>query len=258
MGRDGREGRLEGKVALITGGASGLGAASARHMIREGARVVLADLQEERGQKLASELGDAALFVRHDVTREDDWQQLLAAARERFGALHVVLNSAGVSIPAPIDEATFEHWRQIMSVNADGTFLGCKYGVEALRESGGGSIVNISSTMGIRGGPIFAAYCASKGAVRLLTKSVALRCAEQGWNIRCNSIHPGAIETPMMDPYLAQSPTREEGLASFGAVHPLGRVGQPHEIANTVVFLASDESSYITGAEIPVDGGFCA
>lgn len=251
-------GRLDGKRALITGGASGIGVATARMMAREGARVAISDLQDELGEKLASELGEAALFVHHDVTDEASWADAVRAAEECFGGLDVVMNCAGISVPAPIDEASFAHWKQTMAVNADGVFLGCKHGVAALRRAGGGSIINVSSTLGIRGGAIFAAYCASKGAVRLLTKSVALRCAEQQWGIRCNSIHPGATETPMMDPYIAQAPTREEGLAQFGAMQPMGRVGQPEEVAALAVFLASDESSFITGVEIPVDGGLCA
>lgn len=251
-------GLLDDKVAFITGGASGIGAETGRRMVAEGARVALADLQEERGAKVAAELGEAALFLPHDVTSEESWQRVIPAAEAHFGRLEVVVNCAGISVPAPIDEASYEHWRQTMAVNADGTFLGCKYGVEALRRAGGGAIVNFSSMLGLRGGSPFAAYSASKGAVRLLTKSVALRCAEQGWNIRCNSVHPGAIDTPMLEPYVAVAPSREEGLAAIGSSHPLGRVGTAEEVANVVVFLASDRASFITGAEIPVDGGHTA
>ena len=172
-------GRLDGKTAMITGGASGIGAATARHMVREGAQVVIADLQAELGEKLASELGSDAVFVHLDVSSEDAWDPAIAAAEEAFGGLNVLVNGAGVSVPAAIDTATFEHWKHTMSVNADGVFLGCRAGVAALRRSGGGSIVNISSTLGLRGGAPFPAYSASKGAVRMLTKSVALRCAEQ-------------------------------------------------------------------------------
>ena len=250
--------RLAGKVALITGGSSGIGATTARGMVGHGARVVLCDLQEEAGQSLAAELGSSALFVRCDVTSEADWARAIAAGEERFGGINVVMNCAGISVPAPIDQATLEHWKQTMSVNADAVFLGCKFAVEALRRAGGGSIINVSSTLGIRGGSKFPAYCASKAAVRLLTKSVALRCAEEGWNIRCNSIHPGATETPIMDPYIAAGASRDKVIADFGAKHPMGRVGRPEEIMHMAVFLASDESSFVTGTEIPVDGGYCA
>ena len=251
-------GRLEGKVALISGGASGIGEATTRAMVGEGARVVVADIQIERGKALAEALGESVLFVQHDVTLESDWVRTVSEGQQRFEKINVVLNGAGISQPAPIDQCDFDLWKRTQSVNSDGVFLGCKYGVEALRAAGGGSIVNISSTMGIKGSSLFPAYCASKGAVRMLTKSVALHCAEQRLNIRCNSIHPGVIDTPIMDPFCEQASTREEGLAGFGALHPLGRIGRPDEVANLAVFLASDESSFITGTEIPVDGGYCA
>lgn len=250
--------RLEGKRALITGGASGIGAATARLMAAEGARVAIADVQQERGQKLASELGDAGHFVRLDVTSEEDWTRAVAEAEAAFGGLDIFVHAAGISVPAPIDTASFDHWKQTMSVNADGVFLGCRAAVEALRKSGGGSIVNVSSTLGLKGGAPFPAYSASKGAVRMLTRCVAIRCAEEQWNIRCNSVHPGAIETPMVEPYVGLAPTREQGLKILASAHPMGRVGQPEEVANMIVFLSSDAASFVTGAEIPVDGGFCA
>jgi len=250
--------RLEGKRALITGGASGIGAATARLMVEEGARVALADLQTERGEKLASELGDGAAFFELDVTSEEAWRAVMGEVEASLGGLDAVVNAAGISVPAPIDTASFEHWKQTMSVNADGVFLGCRAAVEALRKSGGGSIVNVSSTLGLRGGAPFPAYSASKGAVRMLTRSVAIRCGEAGWKIRCNSVHPGAIETPMVEPYVAMAPNREAGLEILASAHPLGRVGQPEEVANVIVFLCSDAASFVTGAEVPVDGGFCA
>jgi 3(or 17)beta-hydroxysteroid dehydrogenase len=250
--------RLAGKTAFISGGASGIGAATARLMVREGARVAIGDLQDEAGQKLASELGESAAFVSLDVTSESSWESAVADAEAQLGGFHIWINAAGISVPAAIDGASFEHWKQTMNVNADGVFLGCRAAVEALRHSGGGSIVNISSTLGIRGGSAFPAYSASKGAVRMLTKSVALRCAEQRWNIRCNSVHPGATETPMVEPYVKMAPDREQGLAMLASAHPMGRVAQPQEIAAAIVFLASDDASYITGVELPVDGGFCS
>jgi 3(or 17)beta-hydroxysteroid dehydrogenase len=198
------------------------------------------------------------MFIKLDVSKEEDWDLGLVEIENAFGPLDILVNAAGISVPAAIDEASLDHWKQTMAVNADGVFLGCRAGVASMRRGDGGSIINISSTLGIRGGAPFPAYSASKGAVRMLTKSVAIRCAEQGWNIRCNSVHPGAIETPMVEPYLQIAPTREKGLAMLASAHPMGRVGQPEEVANVIVFLASDEASFVTGTEIPVDGGFCA
>lgn len=250
--------RLDGKVALVTGGASGIGAASCRAMAAAGAKVAIGDLQDATTASLASEIGAEALPVHLDVTSESDWRQAFAAAEARFGKVDTVLNCAGISVPATIDEATLDHWSHVMRVNADGVFLGCKHGVDALRRAGGGTIVNIASSLAIRAGSKYPAYCASKAAVLALTRSVALRCAEEKWNIRCNAICPGVVETPILDRYLSASPTRDAGIAAFGSRHPMGRIGQPEEIAAVAVFLASDESSFITGAEIPVDGGYCA
>ncbi len=250
--------RLAGKTALISGGASGIGAETGRRMAAEGANVVLADLQTELGDEVAREIGPAARFVELDVTQEDAWQRAVAEAESHFGSLQVLMNSAGISLPGAIDMIDFAHWRKTMSVNADGVFLGCKAGVEALQRGGGGAIINVSSTWGIRAGSLFPAYGASKAAVRMLTKSVALRCAEAGWNIRCNSIHPGAIETPMVTPYIESSPDPDAARAALGSAHPMNRLGQPEEIAMLAVFLASDECTFMTGAEIAVDGGFCA
>jgi len=251
-------GRLDGKTALVTGGASGIGAETARRMVAEGAKVIVCDRQVEAGEALCASLGSAAIFAACDVTLEEDWSRTITAGEAAFGSIEVLMNCAGVSIPGAIDEISLDQWKHTMSINSDAVFLGCKFGVEAMRRAGGGSIINISSTLGIRGGSKFPAYCASKGAVRLLTKSVALRCAEEGWNIRCNSIHPGATETPIMDPYIDAGPGREQVIAAFAAKHPMGRVGQPKDIAHLAVFLASDESAFITGTEIPVDGGYCA
>jgi NAD(P)-dependent dehydrogenase (short-subunit alcohol dehydrogenase family) len=254
--------RMAGKIVLISGGASGIGAAAARRMVEEDARVVLADLQVEKGQALARDLGKAAHFVSLDVTQEAQWSSAVEAARKHFGGLTTVVNSAGVSIPATIEDATLEHFRQTIAINLDGTFLGCKAAVAALKGGKGGAIVNIGSTLGAKAGSIFTAYCASKGGVRLLSKAVALHCAEQGYDIRVNCVLPGAIHTEMVESYVVRGieagATREQVIDGFAASHPLKRLGRPEEAANAILYLASDESSFCTGGEIAVDGGFLA
>ena len=254
--------RLENKTALITGGASGIGAASARRFVEEGARVVICDLQVEKGHALAASFGAAAHFVQLDVSGNESWVAAMADAQSRFGALTTVVNCAGISIPASIEDETLEGFHRTMAINLDGTFLGCKHGVAALKGGRGGSIVNLGSTLGVRAGAIFPAYAASKGAVRLLTRSVALHCAERGYDIRCNAILPGAIHTEMVEGYvaagIAAGGTREAVIEGFASVHPMRRLGRPNEAADAIVFLASDESSFTTGADLPVDGGFLA
>lgn len=254
--------RLEGKIALISGAASGIGAAVARRFVQEGARVVLGDVQVEKGEALARSIGANALFQRLDVTADADWRAAVALATDRFGALTTVVNSAGISVPANIEDETLEGFRRTLGINLEGVFLGCKHGVAALKGGRGGSIVNLASTLGVRAGAIFPAYAASKGGVRLLTRSVALHCAEQGYDIRVNAVLPGAIHTEMVDAYIAAGEaagaTREQVIEGFAAVHPMKRLGRPGEPAEAVVFLASDESSFTTGADLPVDGGYLA
>jgi 3(or 17)beta-hydroxysteroid dehydrogenase len=254
--------RLKGKVALITGGASGVGAAAARRFIEEGARVVLADLQTDKAQGLAAALGAAAMAVRLDVTDEASWTQAVAAAQAAFGPLTTIVNSAGISVPASIEDESLEGFRRTLAINLEGTFLGCKFGVAALKGGRGGAIVNVASTLGVRGGAIFPAYGASKGGVRTLTRSVAVHCAEQGYDIRVNAILPGAIHTEMVEGYvaagIAAGGSREAVIEGFASAHPMKRLGRPDEPANAIVFLASDEASFTTGAELPVDGGYLA
>lgn len=252
-------GRVSGKVALITGGASGLGEASARLMVTEGAKVVLTDINAELGQQVAADIGDDALFVAHDVSQEDQWIAAIDATLDRFGRLDVVVNSAGIGNMGSVEETTMEDWRRMMAINLDGVFLGCKHGVRTIKQHGdGGSIVNLSSVSGIIGGHNLAAYNASKGGVRMLTKSVALHCARHGYNIRCNSVHPTFIDTPMVQAMFERSSNPEKTRASLERQVPLGRLGQPNDVGYMVLYLASDESAYVTGAEMLVDGGIVA
>ncbi len=251
-------GRMEGKVALITGGASGIGRASAELLVAEGARVVIADIDETGGAAAARAIGEAALMMRLDVTSEDDWRAAIAGTLEAFGQLHVLVNSAGVSVLKNVEDTTLEEWRFVNGVNLDGTFLGCKHAIPAIKESGGGSIINLSSVSGLVGGHNLAAYNASKGGVRLLTKSVALHCARKGYNIRCNSVHPTFIDTPILEPMLARAEDPELMRQKLARQVPIGRLGQPEEVAAGILYLASDESAFMTGAEFVLDGGITA
>ena len=250
--------RLENKVVLISGGASGIGAETARLVVREGGKAVLADRDEAKGRALAAELGSAAHFVPLDVTQEPGWQAAGAAAVATFGGLHGLLNAAGVGVRNTIEDCTLEEYRRINDINSLGTFLGCKSAIAAMKTSGGGSIVNISSVLGLRGAAHAMAYSASKGAVRTLTKNVALHCAQMKYNIRCNSVHPGYIDTPMIAPRLEQNVANMTGRQFLEDLHPMGRLGRPEEVANMILFLLSDESTFSTGSEFVCDGGLTA
>ncbi len=255
-------GRASGKVVLISGGASGIGAAAARRFVELGAQVAVGDLNVEKGAALAADLGDNALFVRLDVTDEASWSEATAEAMRRFGRLTTVVNSAGISVPADIESETLEGFRRTLAINLEGTFLGCKAAVAALKDGTGGAIVNLASTLGARAGAIFPAYSSSKAGVRLLTRSVALHCAEKGYDIRVNAVLPGAIHTEMVEGYIAAGEaagaTREQVVSGFASVHPMKRLGRPTEAAAAIVFLSLDEAGYITGADLPVDGGYLA
>lgn len=250
--------RLDGKIALISGGASGIGLASARKFIEEGARVVVTDIDGAKARDAAGALGSDTLAFTHDVTDEGQWEQVVADTVARHGRLDILVNSAGIGVAADIEACSYELWRKVQAINATGTFLGCKHAVLAMKQTGGGSIVNISSVLGLRAQREVPAYAASKGAVRLLTKSVALHCARMKYGIRCNSVHPGYIETPMVAPRLDKVSGNVTGREYLEALHPLGRLGRPEEIAAMILFLASDESSFATGAEFTVDGGLTA
>ena len=247
--------RLENKVALISGGARGMGAVEARMFAQEGAKVVIGDVLDEDGKRTEAEINEAGgdcVFIHLDVTDEGAWHDAVAAAVDRFGRLDILVNNAGIARINNVEDTTSEEWDLVMDINAKGVFLGTKAAIPEIRKAGGGSIVNISSIAGLTGGRT-SSYAASKGAVRLLTKSTAIQYASDG--IRCNSVHPGVIETPMTTPIMLNT---EEGRALNAARHPLGRVGQPEDIAYGVLFLASDESSFMTGSELVIDGGLTA
>ena len=248
--------RLEGKVALISGGARGQGAVEARMFAEEGASVIIGDILDEQGRQTEAELqelGYNVTFVHLDVTSESDWDAAVQAAVSAYGKLDILLNNAGILIRKNIEETTEEDWDRIFSINAKGVFLGTKAAIPAMRENGGGSIINISSTAGLVGSPNgSASYTATKGAVRLFTKSTAIQHAGEG--IRCNSIHPGPIETDM----IADTLNDPDNLALRMQRLPLGRVGKPSEIAYGAIYLASDESSFVTGSELVIDGGTTA
>lgn len=250
-------GRVDGKIALVTGAASGLGRATARMLAREGARVVVTDINVDGVAKVAAEIGPAALPLAHDVTQAEDWQRVLAAAEAHFGGLNILVNNAGIGPSGNVEETSLELWRLVHAVDLDSVFLGCKYAISLIARSGGGSIVNISSIAGVIAGHNMAAYNSAKAGVRHLSKSVALHCARKGYGIRCNSVHPTFIDTPILD-NLTKAIGRDEGLAKLGRQVPLGRVGEPDDVAYAVLYLASDESKFVTGAELFVDGGISA
>jgi NAD(P)-dependent dehydrogenase (short-subunit alcohol dehydrogenase family) len=251
---------MNGKVALVTGAAMGLGAETARRLAAEGAAVMLTDRDEAHGETVAEEIvkaGGKAAFLLHDAASESDWENAVAVTSQRFGALHVLVNNAGISGGTlPLMEHSLEDWRRVMSVNLDGVFLGLRHAGPAIAASGGGSIINLSSILGKVGLPNAAAYCASKGGVLLLTKAAALEWAPLG--IRVNSVHPGFIETPMVSNAIHQAENGNEMRDQLISAHALGRFGVPREIADAILFLASDESSFMTGAEMVVDGGYTA
>ena len=250
-------GRVEGKVALVTGGASGLGKASAAMLLREGAHVCITDIDTAGGADAAAALGGGVTFIEHDVTEPESWTAAVAQTVSEFGGLNILVNSAGIAITKTVEETTLEEWRAVHAIDLDGVFLGCKSAIRAITDSGGGSIVNISSISGIIASHNLAAYNSAKAGVRLLSKSVALHCARQRYDIRCNSVHPSFIDTPMLAGLTARY-GREEGLEKLGRQIPLGRVGEPDDVAYAVLYLASDESKFMTGAELVIDGGISA
>ncbi len=258
--------RLANKIALVTGAARGIGEGVARAFAAEGAFVVMTDLDEAGGRAAAASLGEAARFARLDVREEADWERVVGDVLAREGRLDVLVNNAGITGfedgggPHDPEHASLADWRAVHATNLDGVFLGCKHAIRAMRRNpgGAGSIVNVSSRSGLVGIPAAAAYASSKAAVRNHTKTVALYAAEQGLALRCNSVHPAAILTPMWEPMLGEGPEREANMAAFVADTPLRRFGTVEEVASVCVMLASDECAYMTGAEINIDGGILA
>lgn len=258
--------RLNNKIALITGGSRGIGAGTAKLLAQHGAFVIIVDILDDLGLAVVDEIGDNACYYHLDVRQEADWVAVTDAIKQRFGRLDVVFNNAGVSgfepeflgRPQDVEQVSLNDWQQIHAVNLDGVFLGCKYGIQLMKAQGG-SIINMSSRSGMVGIAQTAGYCSSKGAVRNLTKSVAMHCAQHGYNIRCNSLHPGAIYTPIWDTVMGD--TEEQRTATLNFVKrgiPLNDMGTPLDVAYCVLYLASDESRYMTGSEIVLDGGIMA
>jgi NAD(P)-dependent dehydrogenase (short-subunit alcohol dehydrogenase family) len=264
--------RVEGKIALVTGGAAGIGAACAQTLAREGAVVFATDIQDERGERLAQAIrddGGEAHYVHHDVTVEEEWIALIERIVQDHKGLDVLVNNAGIATGGMITECSLESWREMMSVNLDGVFLGTKHSIPAMAESGGGSIIMMSSVAGLKGAPGLTGYNATKGGVRLFSRGVALECAGAGLNVRVNSVHPGIIDTEiwakmggiegdMLDGLMEEGANKINPDDLSAASVPVAYTGQAQDIANGVLFLASDESSYMTGSELVIDGGMCA
>jgi NAD(P)-dependent dehydrogenase (short-subunit alcohol dehydrogenase family) len=248
--------RVAGKVVLVTGGGSGIGRAAATLLAREGATVIVSDINRAGGEETVRAIGGAARFEEHDTSREADWKRIIDGILAREGKLHGLANNAGISgpFPATFETETVEQWQKILSVNVQGVFLGCKHAVPAMRQSGGGSIVNTSSLAAFLGTPDLSAYGASKGAVRQFTKTVAIDCARKGYRVRCNSVHPGIIMTPMGEAVLPDERKRERMRKSI----PVGDFGTPDDIAYGILYLISDESRFVTGSELVIDGGMNA
>ena len=244
-------GRVAGKVAIVTGAASGMGKADAELLAQEGATVVVTDLNEVDGKAVAEAIGGQAIFMRLDVTDEDNWRAVIADTVSRFGGLDILVNNAGMIALGNIVDTDLESWRMVNAVNSDGVFLGCKHAIPAMAESGGGSIINMSSVAAIHGQSFVAAYTASKGAVRALTKNIAMFCKEQKNGIRCNSIHPDGVKTPMVVKVaMGKDTATQEDIDEVGK---FGNMCEPEDIANLVLYLASDESRFVNGAEMLID-----
>lgn len=254
--------RVKNKVAIVTGGASGLGKSSAILLAREGAKIVVTDIDEENGNQVVQQIkynGGEAIYIEQDVSKENQWEMVIETTLKKFGKLHVVANAAGIGLGGTVEEVSLEDWKNLLDINLNGTFLGTQYGIKGMKETGeGGSIINFSSIEGLIGDPNLPAYNASKGGVTIFTKSAALHCAKQGYKIRVNSIHPAYIWTPMVENFLKSQGDVEEGKKQLESLHPIGHLGEPDDIGYGVVYLASDESKFMTGSELVIDGGYTA
>jgi NAD(P)-dependent dehydrogenase (short-subunit alcohol dehydrogenase family) len=249
--------RFDGKLAIVSGGASGMGAATAKRIVEEGGSVVTLDINDKGGQEVAHQIGNSCEFFKADVTKAEDWNALEKHLGDRFKKITSVINAAGISEPSSIEDETVEHWNRTHAINGTSVFLGCQFGVKAMKERKG-TIVNFSSSLATRPKPFVVSYNYSKAGVLILTRTVALHCAEMGYNIRCNAVQPGAIDTPMMRRYVDIAEDPNQQLVEFAASHPMNRIGQPDEVVSAVLFLASDDSAFTTGDSISVDGGVIA
>lgn len=256
--------RLAGKVAYISGGGTGIGRATAEVFAEQGAKVVISGLQLSDLESCVGAIkskGGEVLALEQDVTQEESWPTVMAATIEAFGRLDIMVNNAGIALAGSVEDETLTNWRKTQAVNIEGVFMGTQAAIKTMKGSGGGSIINVSSIEGLIGEPTVAAYNASKGAVRIFSKSAALHCAQSGYNIRINTLHPGFIETAMTTTNVVEQfgeDVAEQVMAGVMAKVPLGRAGQAREMATSILFLASDDSSYMTGAELVVDGGYTA
>jgi 3(or 17)beta-hydroxysteroid dehydrogenase len=253
--------RLRGKSAIVTGGALGIGRACALRLAEEGAAVAVTDVDAAGGSVVVEEIqrrGGDAIFVRQDVADEAGWAEVMRAVTEQYQRIDVLVNNAGVALAKDVEHTSLEEWRRLMSINLDGVFLGTKHAIQVMKPNRSGSIINLSSIEGLIGDPNLAAYNASKGGVRLLTKSAALYCAKSGYSIRVNSVHPGYIWTPMVENFLKSQGDVAAGRKMLDSLHPIGHVGEPDDIAYGVLYLASEESKFVTGTELVIDGGYTA
>lgn len=254
-------GRLDGKIALVTGGASGIGKCTAEMMIAEGAKVAISDINDKDGEAVAAALGDQAIYMHHDVTDPDSWSGALRTVVDRFGGFSILVNNVGWATmrDADIESETMDGYRKVMAINLDSVYYACRAAIPVMREHGGGSIVNVSSLAALLGTPTMMAYGAAKAGMCQMTKTVAIHCANRGDNIRCNSVHPALINTPLgVGTIEGATNNPERAMKNFIRSIPVGRMGEPRDIAQAIVFLSSDESALITAAEFPVDGGMMA